>query len=469
MSKYSTVPNSPSKGYIVIDTNIILENASNIFKLSENNNKIIIPETVIDEVDSKKSGFDEINFQAREFGRFLADAYILNTETYDHQDYGSVIITSMIVQETQIDIISFKEYNLKNIEKNVLNDRKIIEVARFAATHYGSPDSTVLVSNDVMCRMRAISLKVNAECLSKNKDAVDVDFIRDIYDFDESLFQYMNNGPIQDYVDDHKHENFCYRFHCVSGNEKLVYVINDRINFVTDELFNGLTVEPLNVGQKFATCGMLDNRTDICVFEALAGSGKTLLALSAGIKLVEAGQFDKIIYIRNSVESVDKTEAVGFLPGMESKFLIYNYPLLDSLQFISKRDRSSLKQSELDKLNEQEKLQILQTQYKVETIWPGALRGRSISNGYVIIDEVQNFSKKSLQTTMTRFDNDCKIICIGSNRQIDHPYLNKYINGLNKVIESTKKKNDKVVMFGTELEKCVRGKITEWAEDIFED
>lgn len=454
----------------VLDTNIILEDASNIFKISgEGENLIVLPETVIDEVDSKKSGFDEINFQAREFGRYLSESQVEKSQTVSDFEHTKATVTRMNVQGTKIDIVSLKEYHIKDAERSVANDRKIIEVAKYAKSKYHTSE-VCLLSNDVMCRIRAISLGVETQGLSKNKDVAEVEFIRKIEDFDPSLFDTMNHLPIQNYVDNHTPDNFGYHFVGSNGNEKLAYVVNDRVNLITDELFQGLTVKPLNVGQKFAAAGMLDERTDICVIEALAGSGKTLLAVAAGIKLVEDKKYDKIVYIRNSVESVDKAEEVGFLPGMDSKFMTYNFPLLDTLEFINKVYKGNKRtESDLSKLDEIERLKQLQLDYKIETMWPGAARGRSISNCFVIIDEVQNFSKKSLQTVMTRFDKDCKIVAIGSNRQIDHPYLNKYTNGLNKVLKSTKTKHDEIVMFGTELEKCVRGPLTAWAEDVFDD
>lgn len=101
-------------------------------------------------------------------------------------------------------------------------------------------------------------------------------------------------------------------------------------------------------------------------------------------------------------------------------------------------------------------------------MWNGAIRGRTLSRAYVIIDEVQNFSKKSLQTVITRLDKECKLVLIGSNRQIDNPYITKFTNGLSVVMDSMTKDNNEVVLFGTELTTVVRGKITEYAERIFE-
>ena len=103
-------------------------------------------------------------------------------------------------------------------------------------------------------------------------------------------------------------------------------------------------------------------------------------------------------------------------------------------------------------------------------MWVGAIRGRTISNAFVIVDEVQNCSKSTLLTILSRIDNDSKVVCIGSNRQIDHPYINKYTNGLSVLLKAAREdKNNGVNIFATSLSKVVRGKITEWAEKIFEN
>lgn len=86
----------------------------------------------------------------------------------------------------------------------------------------------------------------------------------------------------------------------------------------------------------------------------------------------------------------------------------------------------------------------------------------------ILSKNCQNYSKRSLLSVISRMDKDCKIICIGSNRQIDHPYITKYNNGLSTLLKVAKEENEEVKVFGTELNKVVRGKLTEWAERIFE-
>ena len=123
--------------YYLLDTNILLEDATNIFRLSDGSkNLIILSDTVLDELDSKKSGFDEINFQAREFARILENSTILNSIKKDN--YKIIRLKIENNKNTIIDIISKDEYevNIKNVSLNIINDRKILEIATFANTYY---------------------------------------------------------------------------------------------------------------------------------------------------------------------------------------------------------------------------------------------------------------------------------------------------------------------------------------------
>jgi len=451
----------------VLDTNIILADAQEVLTIGQGgNNLIVLPETVIDELDSKKSGFAEINFQAREFGRILSEAEVVKTKKAGSKK--DVTIMSLKVKNIYVDIISFKDYALHNVERDVINDRKIIKVAQFVTNYYKMPEETILLSNDIMCRTRAISLNVKTEGTAHTKGSDKPEFIKVLEDVKSGEFNSMEGKFISEYDPEYKPENYCYHFKAEDGNEKIAFIVNKQINFIGEEDFHGLTVKPLNVGQKFAMAGMLDNRVDVAIIEALAGSGKTLLALAAGIKQVRQGKYDKIVYIRNSVESVDKAEEVGFLPGMEEKFKIYNYPLYDTLEFIAQKDMKKKDNNESQESIDSKVADMI-GKYNIETMWNGSIRGRTISRAYVIIDEVQNFAKTSLQTVLSRMDKDCKVICIGSNRQIDHPYVNKHTNGLSTLISASREESEDVVLFGTELNKVVRGKITAWTEKIFEN
>lgn len=446
-----------------LDTNIILNDASYIIKLSQNgNNLILLPETVIDELDSKKSGFDEINFQSREFARLLSDAVILGTKDFD----GIKIISIQIYDNIFLDLISIDEYEVRDSNTKISNDMKIIECIRRISGFY---DITIqFLSIDVMCRTRAITHGIDVASLHNNhSNEYKFEFIKEL-EVDLKTFESIRAGEIQilDIDKEYLPENYSYR---IKYEDYFLntYIVNGVIKIIDGSELNRSNIKPLNDGQLYALSGMLDNELDIVIIDALAGTGKTLLALSAGMRLVQTGQFDKIIYIRNSIESTNKGEEVGFLSGNDEKFKIYNYPLYDSLEYfinkqLSKKEKNTISQDTIDS-----RIDEIMAKFKITTVWPGSIRGRTIRNAFVVIDECQNFSQSTMQTVISRIDENSKIICIGSNKQIDNPYVNKYTNGLNVLLNQTKVKDESVSIFATTLDKVVRGRITEWAERIF--
>lgn len=95
------------------------------------------------------------------------------------------------------------------------------------------------------------------------------------------------------------------------------------------------------------------------------------------------------------------------------------------------------------------------------------MRGRTLSESFVIVDEAQNMSNKTMQMVLSRIDSSCKVVVLGSNKQIDNFYVNKYTNALTTLLKSTKDENQYVNLYAIKLKKVLRGPITQWAESIF--
>lgn len=461
--------------YYILDTNILLEDATNIYKLSqEAKNLIILPETVLDEIDTKKSGFEEINFQAREFARILENSTIISSVKKDL--YKIIRLKIENDKNTIIDIISKDEYevNINNISLNIINDRKILEVATFANKHY--KNEVEFLSLDIMARTRAISLDIKTDALvGKDKDQFDFEFTKEISIKFEDL-EYLDNQEILKFDKEYKPFNFSYCFNVESSDQVvLANIKNKRIQILDEDEVRDQIITPLNKEQLFFSDAILHHLYNVLIVEAKAGSGKTLLALSGALKLVRQKHFQKIIYIRNSIESLDKGEDVGYLPGLEEKFRIYNHPLMDSLDYIirseHKRKRNKknpdIVTTELEDSEVTARIEQMITNYGIETMWVGEMRGRTLSNAFIIIDEAQNMSNKTMQMVLSRIDNTCKVVILGSNKQIDNFYVNKYTNALTTLIKSTKDENKFVNIFAIKLQKVLRGPITEWAEEIF--
>ncbi|MDN5101155.1 PhoH family protein [Aliarcobacter butzleri] len=460
--------------YYVLDTNILLEDATNIYKLSQDGkNLIILAETVLDEIDTKKSGFDEINFQAREFARILEDSNIISSTK---KDLYKIIRLKINNKDTVIDIISKDEYeiNSKNVSLNIINDRKILEISTFANTYY--KHKVEFISLDIMARTRAISLDIKTNSLlGKDKDIFDLDFIKYI-DINFEDLEYLDNEEIIKFDKEYKPYNFSYCFKVKHSDQVLLANIqNKRIKLLDEVEIRDQVITPLNKEQLFFSDAIINHFYNVLIIEAKAGSGKTLLALSGALKLVRQKFFQKIIYIRNSIESLDKGEDVGYLPGLEEKFKIYNHPLMDSLDYIIRTEHKRKRNKkapdvvfqQLDDSEVTARIEQMISNYGIETMWVGEMRGRTLSNSFIIIDEAQNMSNKTMQMVLSRIDSSCKVVVLGSNKQIDNFYVNKYTNALTTLLKSTKNEDNLVNIFAIKLEKVLRGPITEWAEQIF--
>ncbi|MCT7571533.1 PhoH family protein [Aliarcobacter butzleri] len=460
--------------YYVLDTNILLEDATNIYKLSQDGkNLIILAETVLDEIDTKKSGFDEINFQAREFARILEDSNIISSTK---KDLYKIIRLKINNKDTVIDIISKDEYeiNSKNVSLNIINDRKILEISTFANTYY--KHKVEFISLDIMARTRAISLDIKTNSLlGKDKDIFDLDFIKYI-DINFEDLEYLDNEEIIKFDKDFKPYNFSYCFKVKHSDQVLLANIqNKKIKLLDEVEVRDQVITPLNKEQLFFSDAIINHFYNVLIIEAKAGSGKTLLALSGALKLVRQKFFQKIIYIRNSIESLDKGEDVGYLPGLEEKFKIYNHPLMDSLDYIIRTEHKRKRNKkapdvvfqQLDDSEVTARIEQMISNYGIETMWVGEMRGRTLSNSFIIIDEAQNMSNKTMQMVLSRIDSSCKVVVLGSNKQIDNFYVNKYTNALTTLLKSTKNEDNLVNIFAIKLEKVLRGPITEWAEQIF--
>ncbi|MDN5104555.1 PhoH family protein [Aliarcobacter butzleri] len=460
--------------YYVLDTNILLEDATNIYKLSQDGkNLIILAETVLDEIDTKKSGFDEINFQAREFARILEDSNIISSTK---KDLYKIIRLKINNKDTVIDIISKDEYeiNSKNVSLNIINDRKILEISAFANTYY--KHKVEFISLDIMARTRAISLDIKTNSLlGKDKDIFDLDFIKYI-DINFEDLEHLDNEEIIKFDKEYKPYNFSYCFKVRHSDQVvLANIQNKKIKLLDEVEIRDQVITPLNKEQLFFSDAIINHFYNVLIIEAKAGSGKTLLALSGALKLVRQKFFQKIIYIRNSIESLDKGEDVGYLPGLEEKFKIYNHPLMDSLDYIIRTEHKRKRNKkapdvvfqQLDDSEVTARIEQMISNYGIETMWVGEMRGRTLSNSFIIIDEAQNMSNKTMQMVLSRIDSSCKVVVLGSNKQIDNFYVNKYTNALTTLLKSTKNEDNLVNIFAIKLEKVLRGPITEWAEQIF--
>ena len=449
----------------ILDTNIILQNLQNLYKISDNKtNHIVIPETVLLELEDKKKLVNELGYYSREFARLLAKMKI---KEVDYKTGFKVV--KLYDEEVNLDIISKDKYEtqIEQIHISESNDKRIIEVASIAQEYYKGC-KTIFLSLDVYARTFALFKGIKTETLHDDKSTVPkFNFVKSLK-IDSSKFNSLENKDIFSVDETYEMENFSYSFESDDGNVEYAIIANGKIDILKETDFKALNVKPVNLKQKLFSKAILSDMYNLLVIDAKAGSGKTLMSIVSAMRLIDLGFYDKIVYVRNSIESLDKGAEVGFLAGNDEKFRIYNMALYDTLEFISKKH---LKKSENKEKQESiiSKIEELKSKYCIETLWPGEARGRTLSGSIVIMDEWQNSSEKTTQLILSRLDESCMAIIIGSNRQIDNLYLNKYNNGLTTLLKQTSQAHPELKMFAIELEKAVRGKFAEFTERIFEN
>ena len=194
---------------------------------------------------------------------------------------------------------------------------------------------------------------------------------------------------------------------------------------------------------------LLDPKIDLVILTGPAGCGKTILALASAIEqVVEKGMYDKIIVTRNTPEIA---ESIGFLPGSEEeKMLPWLGAVTDTLEALHKQDECAEGSMRyiMDKAN---------IQFKSINF----MRGRSIQDAFVILDECQNLTASQLKTIITRCGEGTKIVCSGNLAQIDSPYLTPVTSGLTNIVERFKHFEGSANIY---LNGVVRSRLAEFAE-----
>ena len=451
--------------YLVLDTNIILLDANNICSF-EKDTTVVIPSTVVNEIDSKKTGPGELAYQAREFGRLISKGNIQPVK-----QIADLIITPVILTcGTVVHIASTTHYpDLSGMPSNITNDRKIIEVALQYSKQYSD---TVFMSNDIMCRISSIALGLTVTDF-KVVDKVDYEFTKTL-EVPENTFKTLHNSNIFEVDPNHSIEHYNYKFTTPNSTQiKLASINNETITILgkdSEAELRRQEVNPKGSDQLLLARAIQDPSMDLIVCEALAGSGKTLCSLSNAMRLVKANTpYNSILYIRASINDVEQIEEVGFLKGSaEEKNSVYFYPLYDSLNFMAKQKlgKRKLKGAELEQQIE-EYVQKYIDDYGIITLTGLGMRGRTFSDTVVIIDEVQGMSKPSLQKVLTRFGKNCKIILVGSNNQIDNPNMTKYTNGLSVILNDCATQLGGINKHVVPMHKVVRSEFAEYAEKLF--
>lgn len=437
--------------HYVIDTNIILTDFNNIEHLSDGGtNMIYVCDTVLFELDKFKTELDsDRGFNSREFGRFLNECSIGDTEIKD-----GCTLTYVKKEDITVCLV----YNQSDKEYRN-NDEKIVDTLSWV-------EDGIFLSNDILARTFAVFAGKLAESLHLNTSKVEAEVFKTL---ELDNIEAIENLPIEFIDSDYKTENYNYEFiDKNTGNKKYGVVVNGKIDLLDEKDFETkppLKPKPVNIRQKLFAKAILDDCYDILVVDAKSGASKTTSALACAINLVQKGKYNGIYYLRDTVNTIDKANAVGFMSTNEAKLDPFIAPLNDSLGFLAKshfnQSKKTYSQEEIEA-----KVEELKEKYSIEFLTTHGLQGRTFDNKIVIYDEMSNSTLTTLRLVVSRLNDQCKLIALGSNLQIWNPYLNKRNNALTIMKEAARESNGILSMYIGELKGSLRGRFAEFADRI---
>lgn len=433
----------------ILDTNVILHDWKSIFKFQEND--IVIPLAVLEELDKFKKGDGTINYNAREFVRQADEISdkITGINGFEHQlgpGLGKIIIS---VNRPFSD-----EY--KDSFSSDVPDHRILSTAMWYRDNY--PDRVVcLVTKDVNLRMKSKALgmftqdylndhikeeKFNQDydrvILVNNASALSISRLingEPILPKDLGIKNTPANNQLYRIVTKHiasidTNENESQFLDNLAGQDRDPIrdnIILARYDFPSGKIIRVLPrtvygISPRNEEQVLAIDAVMNQDIKLVSLTGTAGTGKTLLAIAGA--LAQADQYDQILVARPVIPL--KNEELGFIPGdVQEKLAPFMQPLYDNIAVIKKNFGTSSKENiKIEDMLRSKKLEVAPLAY---------IRGRSLSNVFFIIDEAQNLTPHEVKTIITRAGEGTKIVFTGDVQQIDQPYLDKWSNGLTHI------------------------------------
>jgi PhoH-like ATPase len=405
-----------SKTYI-LDTNVLLHNPDAIFAFQEND--VIIPFAVLEEIDDQKRRQDEIGRNARLVSRRLDQLRV-----HGHLSEGLDLPAggTLRVEINHLDTAALPPGLLPD-----KTDNRILAVAY----HLNSEGGNVhLVTKDINLRVKADILGLPAEDFYNDK----IDYPK-LYDgvasltlFTEQMAAFYRDGSLNmnGYGTGMPHQFFVIKnaekpsqsalSRCEGG------VLHPLIH--GDSSYSGIKAR--NKEQRFALELLMNDEIKIVSLVGCAGTGKTLLALAVGMeKVLEEKIFSRLLVTRPVVPMGND---LGYLPGSkEEKLRPWMQPIFDNLEYLFSNNKEP--QQIIDHLVERGQMEIEALTY---------IRGRSIPKQFIICDEAQNLSPHMIKTLVTRVGEGSKIVFTGDPEQIDHPYLDASSNGLTYLVEKLK-------------------------------
>lgn len=450
----------------ILDTNILLHEPLAFTSFKEND--VVVPMTVLEELDYIKDSKKDVARDARVSIRAMED--LLHNATPEQMLAGVSMAGLGAGESAPTGALSiFSDLSMPDKQQVFTsneNDNRIINVALYLQQKL-APRQVILVTKDINMRLKAKGAGMGlVEDYRTDQLVSDIKYLsKGYHQFEGDFWEHVK------LVDSHTEGRDT--IHSIPKNvlpeayvneflidEKrqfagLVESVNDDTLDVLDLGYERIMsrrawgILPKNIGQAMALHALLDPHIDLCILTGPAGSGKTLLALAAALEMVvEKNMYDKIIVTRSTPEIA---ESIGFLPGTEEeKMAPWLAAITDSLEVLHKHDENT--KGSMSYIMEKANIQFKSVNF---------MRGRSIQNAIVILDESQNLTASQLKTIITRCGEGTKLICGGNLAQIDSNYLSAVTSGLTYIVEKFKNFSGSATI---NLDGVVRSRLAEFAE-----
>jgi PhoH-like ATPase len=408
------------KRIYVLDTNVLLTDHQSIYGYG--NNDIIIPLKVLEEIDKHKKRHDGVGANARGIIRVLDG---LRASGNLHKG---------VRLRKKLGIVSVKGFDSKHFPPDLDSEDPDNQIICTALTEKATTKRKVIVvSRDINMRVKCDSLEMLCEDYASEKVVQDTSKLYTgftLHLVDDQVVDHFYAGE-DVFIDEEEIKLSTQQFIMLvsNQNEKKTALAkfvdyNTPVRKVNDYQKNGIWgLRPRNKEQQFALDMLMDENISIVTIIGKAGSGKSLMAIAAGLEqVVETGLYKKMVVSR-PVEPMGKD--IGFLPGtMEEKMRPWLMPIQDNLEFLMNGQHENMEHLFEDKTIEIEALTYI--------------RGRSISKAFIIIDEAQNLTIHELKTIITRVGEGSKVVLTGDIEQIDNVYIDSTSNGLTYAVERFK-------------------------------
>lgn len=446
MSPVVLADSGPDIKIFVLDTNVLMHDPSALFKFQEHH--VYQPMTVLEELDNAKLGVSEVARNVRQTNRFIDELLTAQKEV-------------VIEQGLQLNQFSAAEEPYKcsgrlffqtqahgpNLPQSLpgnKNDNSILNTI-IALKDEVVNHEIVLISKDINLRIKATILGIKAEDYANDRVVDDLDLLfSGSYQLAEDFWE-AHGKQIESWQEEGK---AYYEVQSLNGEawypNQFIHIDSEFEAIVRRKNEAGFLIEVCqnfygqrhsvwgitarNREQNFALNLLMDPEIDFVTLSGSAGTGKTLLALAAGLtQTLDQGLYKEIIMTRVTIPI---GEDIGFLPGTEEeKMTPWMGALMDNMEVLTGSDQK-------DSWEQAATNDLLRNRIKIRSL--NFMRGRTFQNKFIIIDEAQNLTSKQMKTLITRSGTGTKIVCLGNLKQIDTPYLTETTSGMTYVVDRFK-------------------------------